>query len=210
MCVQETRWKGENARCVGGGCKLWYNGSNNKRNGVGIMLRKDLVDRVVEVERTSDRLISMKLEADGILINIVSAYAPQVGCGEEEKEAFWADLEEIVGKIPRDERLVIGVDLDAHVGEGNTNDEEAMGKYGFGRRNLEGQTVVGFAKRWELIVSNTMFVKRSTQRITYSSGDNNTPVDYILVRRRRMKEVWDKKVITGESVAKCNLSNTGW
>ena len=118
---------------------------------------------MVEVERTSDRLISMKLEVDGILINIVSAYAPQVGCDEEEKEAFWADLEEVVGKIPTVERLVIGADLNAHVGEGNTNDE-AMGKHGFGRRNLEGQTVVDFAKRWELIVSNTMFVKRSTQK----------------------------------------------
>ena len=89
------------------------------------------------------------------------------------------------------------------MGEGNTNDEEAMGKHGFGRSNLEGQTVVDFAKRWELIVSNTMFVKRSMQKITYSSGgNNNTQVDYILVRRRRMKEVWDTKVITGESVAK--------
>ena len=75
-------------------------------------------------------------------------------------------------------------------------------KHGFGRRNLEGQTVVDFAKRWELIVSNTMFVKRSMQKITYSSGGNNTQVDYILVRRRRMKEVWDTKVIMGESVAK--------
>ena len=28
-----------------------YNGSDNKRNGVGIVLRKGLVDRVVEVER---------------------------------------------------------------------------------------------------------------------------------------------------------------
>ena len=77
-----------------------------------------------------------------------------------------------------------------------------MGKHSFGRRNLEGQTVVDFAKRWELIVSNTMFVKRSMQKITYSSGGNNTQVDYILVRRRRMKEMWDTKVITGESVAK--------
>ena len=101
LCVQETQWKGEKAQCIGGGCKLWYNSSNNKRNGVGIVLRKDLVDRVVEVERTSDRLILMKLEVDEILINIVNAYAPQVGC--EEKEAFWADLEEVVGKILRDE-----------------------------------------------------------------------------------------------------------
>ena len=113
-----------------------------------------------------------------------------------------ADLEEVVVKILRDERLVIGAVLNAYVGEGNTNDEEAMGKHGFGRRNPEGQTVVNFAKRWELIVSNFMFVKRSTQRITYSSGGSNTQVDYILVRRRRMSEVWDTKVIMGESVAK--------
>ena len=24
MCVQETRWKGEKARCIGGGYKMWY------------------------------------------------------------------------------------------------------------------------------------------------------------------------------------------
>ena len=120
---------------------------SNKRNGAGIVLRKDLVDRMVEVERTSDRLISMKLKVDGMLIDIVSAYEPQVECDEEDKEAFWADPEEVVGKIMRDERLVIGADLNAHVGEGNTNDEEAMAKHVFGRRNLEGQTVVDFAKR---------------------------------------------------------------
>ena len=36
--------------------------------------------RVVEVKRTSDRLMTMELEVDGMLISIVSAYAPQVGC----------------------------------------------------------------------------------------------------------------------------------
>ena len=44
LYAQETQWKGEKARCIGEGCKLWYNGSNTKRNGVGIVLRKDLVD----------------------------------------------------------------------------------------------------------------------------------------------------------------------
>ena len=79
-CVLENRWKGKKARCKGEGCKLWYNVSNNKRNGVGIVLKKDLVERVVEVKRTSDRLMTMELEVDGMLISIVSAYAPQVGC----------------------------------------------------------------------------------------------------------------------------------
>ena len=32
LCVQETRWKGERARCIGGGYKMWYCGSGNKKN----------------------------------------------------------------------------------------------------------------------------------------------------------------------------------
>ena len=47
LCVQETRWKGERARCIGGGYKMWYCGSGSKKNGVGIILKKEHVDRVV-------------------------------------------------------------------------------------------------------------------------------------------------------------------
>ena len=36
----------------------------------------------------------------------------------------------------------------------------------------------------------------------YSSGGHNTQVDYILLRRRRLKECSDTKVIIGESVVK--------
>ena len=143
LCVQETRWKGEKARCIGEGSKLWYNGSNTKRNGLSIVLKKDLVVRLVEVKRTSDRQITLKLEVDGILINIVSAYAPQVGCSEEEKAAFWADLEEVVEQIAGDERLVIGEDLHAHVGKGNTKDEEAIGKHGLWKKEPRGADSCG-------------------------------------------------------------------
>ena len=55
-----------------------------------------------------------------MLINIVSAYAPQVRCDEEEKATCWADLEEVVEQMPGDEWLVIGADLKAHVGEEGT------------------------------------------------------------------------------------------
>ena len=46
-----------------------------------------------------------------------------MGCIREEKEAFWLDLDETVEKIPKNERIVVGADLNGHVGEGNNGDE---------------------------------------------------------------------------------------
>ena len=202
LCVQETRWKGERARCIGGGYKMWYCGSGNKKNGVGIILKKEHVDRVVELWRVSERIICLKMELDGVMLNVISAYAPQVGCIREEKETFWLDLDETVEKIPRNERIVVGADLNGHVGEGNNGDEECMGRHELGKRNNEGQAVVDFAKRRELAITNTYFVKKPAHRVTYSSGGRSSQVDYIMVRRQRIKEVVDTKVVVGESVAK--------
>ena len=39
------------------------------------------------------------MELDGITLNITKAYAPQVRCMREEKEAFWLDLDEAGEKI---------------------------------------------------------------------------------------------------------------
>ena len=76
-----------------------------------------------------------------------------------------------------------------------------MGRHGLGKRNNEGQAVVGFAKRMELAITNTYFVRKPAHRVTYNSGGRSSLVDYIMVRRR-IKEVVDTKAIFGESVAK--------
>ena len=90
LCVQETRWKGKKAKCIGGGYKMWYCGSENKKNGVGIILKKEHLDRVVELWRVTDRIICLKMEVDGVMLNVISAYAPQVGCIREEKGSILA------------------------------------------------------------------------------------------------------------------------
>ncbi|KAK3542667.1 hypothetical protein QTP86_032413 [Hemibagrus guttatus] len=114
----------------------------------------------------SDRVMSLKLEIEGVMLNVVSGYAPQVGCELEEKGRFWSELDEVMESIPTGERVVIGADFNGHVGEGNTGDEEVMGKFGVKERNLEGQMVVDFAKRMDMGVVNTYFQKREEHRVT--------------------------------------------
>ncbi|KAK3555018.1 hypothetical protein QTP86_005712 [Hemibagrus guttatus] len=168
---------GSKARSIGAGFKLFYYGVDSKRNGVGVVLKEEFVRNVLEVKKVSDRVMSLKLEIEGVMLNVVSGYAPQVGCELEEKERFWSELDEVMESIPTGERVVIGADFNGHVGEGNTGDEEVMGKFGVKEKNLEGQMVVDFAKRMDMAVVNTYFQKREEHRVTY---------------KRRWKEYFEK------------------
>ena len=108
----------------------------------------------------SERLMAMKLEVKGSILNIVSAYAPQVSNSMEEKKDFWQDLNGFRERISKQERIVLGADVNGHVGEGNIKDEEITGRYGAGMRNKEGSMIVDFAKSMHFTVFNTYFKRR--------------------------------------------------
>ena len=136
--LKETKRKGSKARNIEGGCKLLYNGAHGRRNEIGIVVREELVESVLEVKRVPDRLMAMKLKLKRWILNIASTYAPQVNNSMEEKNDFWEDLDGLIESISKEEKIVLGADLNGHVGEGNIRDEEIMGRYGAGTRNKEG------------------------------------------------------------------------
>ncbi|KAK3533747.1 hypothetical protein QTP70_025045 [Hemibagrus guttatus] len=122
------------------------------------------------------------------MLNVVSGYAPQVGCELEETERFWSELDEVMESIPTGERVVIGADFNGHVGEGNTGDEEVMAKFVVKERNFEGQMVVDFAKRMDMAVVNTYFQKKEEHRVTYKSGEEEVKDrDEVRKALKRMK-----------------------
>lgn len=75
----------------------------------------------------SDRVRSVKLEIKGIMMNGISADAPQVGCGIEGKEEFWEDMYRLMDSIPREERVLIRTDFNGHVGRRNGGYERVLG-----------------------------------------------------------------------------------
>ena len=133
---------------------------------------------------------------------MISAYAPQVKNNLEEKNDFWEDLDGLIESISTEERIVLGADLNGHVGKGNRGDEEIMGRYGAETRNKEGSMVVDFGKRMDLAIVNTYFKKKDEHRVTYKSGGKSIQVDYVMCRRRNLKKMCNCKVILNECVAK--------
>ena len=100
VVVQETKWKGQKTKEVEDtGFKLWYTGTSANRNGVGVLIDKSLKDDVVDVRRRGDRIILVKLVVGDLVLNIISAYAPQVGHDESAKRQFWDDLDDMVRAV---------------------------------------------------------------------------------------------------------------
>ncbi|XP_047502440.1 uncharacterized protein LOC125047936 [Penaeus chinensis] len=75
-----------------------------KRNRVGIVLDPEMKEGVLQVHRKLDRVMSVKMELVKEVVNIVCAYAPQVGCDAEKKENFWKTMGEVMLEIPGTEK----------------------------------------------------------------------------------------------------------
>ena len=134
-------------------------------------MREELAESVLEVKRVSDRLMAVKLEVNRSVLNIISAYAPQVNNSMEEKSDFWEDLNGLIEIVSKQETIVLGAHLNEHGGEGNMEDEEIMERYGAGTRNKEESMVMKFAKRMDLAIVNTYFKKKDEHRVTYKVAE---------------------------------------
>ncbi|XP_068223136.1 craniofacial development protein 2-like [Palaemon carinicauda] len=199
LCVQETRWKGKQETEIGENFKMLNSGADEKgRSGVAVFLNKVIKENILEVERKNCRIIKIKLCFSGHIVNVISAYAPQVGCSKDLKKRFWEELEEIVSSIKLDERLIIGGDLNGHIGCNPENISKIHGGHGMGKMNKEGELIVKFALAFDVAMINTFF--KNKNYTTYSSGGRETQIDFLMCRRSHLREVKNCKIIKGESV----------
>ncbi|XP_071687582.1 uncharacterized protein [Rutidosis leptorrhynchoides] len=154
LCVQETRWKGQGAARIDD-YKLWFSGSRVARNGVGIVIGPTYNEYVVDVGRRSDRIMSVRLVIQEVTYTVICAYAPHVGRGDAEKRHFWESLDEVVRMFPPDHRLLIGGDLNGHIGTDVEGYAGVHGGFGYGVRNEEGLSILEFAVTHDLAVVNS-------------------------------------------------------
>ncbi|XP_058008954.1 uncharacterized protein LOC131183079 [Hevea brasiliensis] len=174
-CIQETKWIGEKSKEVGNsGYKLWFTGKERNKNGVGIIIDRTLKNAIITVKRVGDRIILVKLVLEGKTINVVSAYAPQIGLDSESKQMFWEDMDDLMQSIPNEENIFIGGDLNGHVGSDRQGYENVHKGFGFCSQNKEGKNILDFAMAYDLILANTYFIKRELHLVTFKSGQHRS------------------------------------
>src|SRR6267154_127687 len=150
-------WWGRVGRCGSVGCGKW-------------------VENVIEVKKLSERIMLIRVSIGVNILNVISGYAPQAGREIVEKEEFWLALSKIVDEIEQEEFVMIGGDMNGHVGAKADGYEGVHGGKGYGERNTEGEMLLEFADAMKLVVLNTLFTKKEPKKVTYESGENKTVV----------------------------------
>ncbi|XP_058222975.1 uncharacterized protein LOC131332697 [Rhododendron vialii] len=126
-CLQETKWVEEKVKEIEDtGYKFYYTGKDRHRNGVGIVVDKHLKDSIATVTRKGDQIILVKLVIGENIVNIISAYASQVGLNDLIKEQFWEQMDDVVQGIPFGKKLFIEGDFNGHVGVHKKRDEHLI------------------------------------------------------------------------------------
>ena len=146
---------------------------------------------MMEVKRVSGRCMYVKIPTEKGIVNVVSAYAHQVGCTEEETDTFFEELEDLVRASGVRECLITGANLDGNVGMERTGFEKYFGGNGYG---LE------FVGAMDMMISKTRYKKKEERLITNASGGARSQIDYLLTRREHKHIVEDCKVLPGEAV----------
>ena len=201
-CIQETRYRNSGCKTFGANdqkYKFWYSGQGDGLGGVGVMARAELAGNVLEIERYSNRLMKVKIILGESISHIFSVYAPQSGRTAQEKADFYEKLEDEIGRVPVTDHLIVGGDMNGHIGMDRAGYEEVLGRYGFGDRNAEGEPVLDLCKNHDLRVLNTYFKKPREKLITYKSGELSTQLDLILMRTKRGIVVTDCYAAPGEA-----------
>ena len=184
---------------IGNGFKLFFTGLDGRCNGVGIIFQDDVKKGVLSVKRRSDRIMGMKVDLEGEIVNSKSIYAPQTGCGGLENAQFWEDLEDKLEEI-LESKLLVGGYFNGHCGTNNRGRENRIGRHEVGRSNEAGDNFAEFVVSNGLRVVNTFLKKVEEHTITYKSGAVKSYIDYVLCTVADKSNIRDCKVILGESV----------
>jgi len=178
--------------------KFYWQGRPDGTAGVGMLVSEKWIDHVVNVDRINEQALIVKLVVESKLVNILSVYAPQAGRPQEEKDALWDSMHIIVSRFPDNEVVILGGNLNSHVGRIVDGYGGVHGGMGFGRRNPEREAILEFGDAMGMMVGNTFFWKPDSHLITYESGGSKIQINYIMVRATDWAMVRNVKVIARE------------
>jgi len=212
LAIQETKMKGtiiETIETENGNRYDFYQGNSqeNKHQGTGLIVDTTLAP---EFKTISDRISKATIKLETNKIVIVAAYAPTEQVSKdhpEERDNFYNEMESLINTIAKRDFLFICGDLNGRVGKKTEDSKDVVGNYAKGKETSEnGQYIIDFCNRNDLILTNTIFKHKMCHRSTWISNLTPSPprknqyrnqIDYVITRKKHINQCLDSRSFGG-------------
>ena len=116
-CITEVRWPHSGMKDVGG-WKLVLSGRDDGqlRQGAGVMLSPRAAAAYIDSRPISEGVLLVKLRLKSSTLCVICAYAPTNDYPEEQKDAFFVELQHAIDRVAARNTLVLAGDFNAQVG----------------------------------------------------------------------------------------------
>ncbi len=184
------RWKGSGEQKIATGETVIHSGIPahipDSFSGVGIMISTDAMKSLVDWKPISDRIIIARFKTRARHVTFLQVYAPTEQASQEEKEAFYMQLDKTFKDINVGDIKILCGDLNAKVGSVNKDWEKVMGPHGIGTMNENGELFADFCLNQDLVIGGTLFQHRNIHKVTWISPDRKTKnqIDHIAISRK--------------------------
>jgi len=185
--ISETRWSGKGHFVTDSGCTLVYSSTDaGGHAGVAVLLGKDWAKSLFGYNPISERVVTVRIAARPWNVTFIQAYAPTNQASEQDKQEFYACLQDVYSNSPKQDVVIVAGDMNAKIGEG-----APIGKHALGERNDNGEKLIEFAQLNELAACNALVRRHPRRRYTWKSSDGvcRNQIDYILMNRRWLSSV---------------------
>lgn len=151
---------------------------------------------LLEYKPISERIITARFNTKFRKMSIIQCYAPTDLADDDTKDSFYHQLNTVLSNIPKgDIKIIIG-DLNAKVGNDNSNIQSIMGNHGLGNaRNNNGERLVDLCASHRLFIGGTKFPHKNIHKYTWESPDGITrnQIDHIIINKQYLGCLLDVK-----------------
>ena len=198
--IAEHRMAGSGHFSTDNGGQVGFSGRKTTGyGGVAFYLSKKVRGALLGYDPISDRVMSIRLQAQPCNITIFQVYAPTSDAKDEDVEVFYEKLKGAVQKAKCMDMVLILGDFNAKVGKLQFDIENGkIGMYGHGGRNERGDRLAEFVVENDLCIMNTIFKQHPRRLFTWTHPNGSKhQIDYIIAPMRWKSSVKSVKTLPG-------------
>ena len=156
------------------------------RQGVALILKKHLGEKIENYKAISSRLLKVTMEWESERVTYFIVYAPDSSYDDLIVEEFFGTLQEEMNLLPPTDKIVLLGDFNASVGNNMQDDwPGVVGNYAVGTNNTRGLKFLQFCAINELFIANSIFKHKEKRRYTWISPDRTEKqIDYIIMSKK--------------------------